>query len=151
MRPPGESSLRGRYSESVDAGDLGLVLIPLLAETPAEAARAATLLGDSKDAGVVEVLTAALGEASREPRRELVLALGRVGGAEAAPMLAKELFHDSPEVRAVAAEALGRIGSAEHRAALKSLEQDYYRRVREAATAAGQALAGRTTAGGGKP
>lgn len=31
MRPPGESRARSRYSESVNAGDLGLVLIPLLA------------------------------------------------------------------------------------------------------------------------
>jgi len=126
-------------------------LLPLLLETPAEAGLAATLLAGQRTPEVVEALRRALEDPTRLPRRELVQALGRAGGAPEAPLLARELFHDSPDVRAAAAEALGRVGGREHVAELTALEQDYYRRVREAAVAAREALANRTTAGGGKP
>lgn len=127
------------------------LLIPLLAETPAEAALAATLLGGLRTPESVEALTVALEDPTRGPRRELVQALGQVGGEADAALLARELFHDSPEVRAAAAEAVARVGGRAHLAELKALEEDYYRRVREAAVAASKTLAGRTTAGGGKP
>lgn len=111
-------------------------LVPLLEASPGEAALAAVLLARSGVRSAAEALAKELEDPTLGSRREFLQALGELGDASHAPLIARDLFHDSPEVRAAAAEALARVGTRDQTEQLKALEGDYHRRVREAAGAA---------------
>jgi len=113
-------------------------LIPLIKEGGAEAAVVAGLLGDLKSKEAVPELLKYLDDPTAVARRDVLLALGRIGDSRAAEVIARDLNHDSPEVRAAAAEALASVGTLSQLEALDALKGDYYRRVRESAE---QALA----------
>lgn len=111
-------------------------------------AAAALLLGELKAKGAVGAMVKCLEDPSGVARREVLIALGKIGDARALEPLGRDLYHDSPDVRAAAAEALAHFArSAAPEAvtplragpmadALEGLKGDYYRKVREAAEAA---------------
>ncbi|ATB48154.1 HEAT repeat domain-containing protein [Corallococcus macrosporus] len=101
-----------------------------------EAALAAALLGRLQAKDAVPTLVKALDEPNSVARRDVLLALGSIGDAQAADAVAKDLFHDMPEIRAAAASSLRKLGSAAHADPLEALKGDYFRTVREAAGAA---------------
>jgi HEAT repeat protein len=105
-------------------------------EGGAEAVLGASILGRLKVKDAVETLTKALDDPSSVARREVLLALGEIGDAQAAEAVARDLYHDLPEVRVAAATALQKIGTSAQTEALDALKSDYYRRVRDAASAA---------------
>lgn len=109
------------------------VLIPLVTEGGAEAGIAASLLGDIKATGATDALLKYLEDPNAVARRDVLLALGRIGDRKAADVIARDLYHDSPEVRAAAAEALASVGTVAQFESLDALKGDYYRRVRESA------------------
>ena len=88
----------------------------------------------AKDA--VPTLIKALDEPNSVARRDVLLALGAIGDAKAAEVVARDLFHDLPEIRAAAASALKKIGTPTQAESLDALKGDYFRTVREAAGAA---------------
>ena len=97
-------------------------------------------------------LVAVLNDPEAVARREALLALGRLGDAQAAPVIARDLFSDSAEVRAAAAKALASLKVPTHLDALDALTGDYDRKVRESARAALEVLApSGTPAQEGKP
>jgi HEAT repeat protein len=93
----------------------------------------------AKDA--VDVLLKSLDLPDNVARRDILVALGRIGDVRAAETLSKDLYNDSPDVRAAAAEALAVVGNGVQREALEALKGDYYRRVRESAQTALEHLA----------
>ncbi|AEI67362.1 HEAT repeat-containing PBS lyase [Corallococcus macrosporus] len=101
-----------------------------------EAALAAALLGRLQAKDAVPTLVKALDEPNSVARRDVLLALGSIGDAQAAEAVAKDLFHDMPEIRAAAASSLRKLGGAAHADPLEALKGDYFRTVREAAGAA---------------
>lgn len=101
-----------------------------------ETALAANILGRLRAKDAVGTLTKVLEDPGTVARRELLLALGEMGDPQAADVVAKDLYHDLPEVRFAAATALQRMGTGAQAEALDALKSDYYRRVREAASAA---------------
>jgi len=105
-------------------------------EGGAEAALAAALLGRLRAKDAIPTLLKALDETNSVARRDVLLALGELGDAQAADAVARDLFHDLPEVRAAAATALRKMGPGSHTESLDALKSDYFRSVREAAGAA---------------
>lgn len=128
---------KSRALEALSRFELEPSAIPALEgvvrEDGAEAALAAQLLGHMGAKDSAPVLVAYLKDPTGVARREVLLALGRLGAASAAEIVGKDLFDDSPDIRAAAAEALAALGPGQHRDALEALQGDYYRRVREAA------------------
>jgi HEAT repeat protein len=105
-------------------------------EGGAEAALAANLLGQIQAKDAVPTLMKALDDHTSVARRDILLALGEIGDTQAAEVVARDLFHDVPEIRVAAATALAKIGTPAQAEALDALKGDYYRRVREASSAA---------------
>ncbi|WP_342373799.1 HEAT repeat domain-containing protein [Myxococcus stipitatus] len=101
-----------------------------------EAALAAMLLARIQAKDAVPTLIKALDETNTVARRDVLLALGTLGDAQAADVVARDLFHDLPEIRAAAATALKRMGATTQTESLDALRSDYYRTVRDAAGAA---------------
>lgn len=137
---------RVRFLEALRATPLSVEaapsLVALVKEGGAEAGTAALMLGELGYAPAVDPLLDYLGEPTSIARREVLVALGKLGVAKAADAVGKELYSDSADVRAAAAEALSALGAGSHADALDALKGDYYRRVREAATATQTKLAG---------
>jgi len=106
----------------------------------AEGTVAASLLGALEDRGGARVLLARLQASGNEGRREMLLALARLGDASAAEVVARDLYHDSSDIRAAAASTLAEVGGPAHLESLSALEGDYYRKVREAAGRAASKL-----------
>ncbi|GEL71706.1 HEAT repeat domain-containing protein [Myxococcus virescens] len=117
-------------------GSASAQLQAVVREGGPEAALAAALLGRIQAKDAVPTLVKALDEPNSVARRDVLLALGSIGDAQAADAVAKDLFHDLPEIRAAAASSLRKLGSAEHADQLEALKADYFRTVREAAGAA---------------
>ncbi len=111
-------------------------LIAILKEGGPEASIAAQLLGRLRAKEAVEPLMAHLQEATSFARRHALIALGQIGDARAAEIIARDLNHEISDVRAAAVEALDALGANPRPNALDALKGDYYRRVREAAEAA---------------
>lgn len=111
-------------------------LVKLVGEQGPEAALAAQLLGELKAPGSLDALLKVLGDRNAVARREVLIAVGHLGGATAIDTVARDLYSESPDARAAACEALGELGAGRHLDALDALKGDYYRRVREAAQAA---------------
>ena len=128
-------SLRG---SGVSAAAGAPVLVPLLKEGGPEAVLIAGLLGDMKARDATGALMKYLEDPNAVGRRDVLLALGRIGDSKASEVVARDLNHDSPEVRAAAAEALASLGTVGQLESLDALKGDYYRRVRLSAE---QALA----------
>lgn len=116
--------------------DATATLEGLLREGGADAAHAAHLLGELRAKAAVDTLINYLENTTGVARKEVLLALGKIGDPKAAAVVGKDLYHDSPDVRAAAAEALATLGAGPHQDALDALKGDYFRRVREAAQAA---------------
>ncbi len=119
-------------------------------EGGAEAVLAASLLGTIKAMDAVPTLMKALDEPTSVARRDILLALGKLGDKQAAEVVARDLYHDLPEIRAAAATALQTLGTPAQVEALDALKGDYYRRVREAAIAASAKTGGGTAAEGAR-
>ncbi|GHG77623.1 HEAT repeat domain-containing protein [Comamonas sp. JC664] len=100
-----------------------------------EAALAAALLGRMQAKDAVPTLVKALNETNSVARRDVLLALGSIGDAQAVDAVAKDLFHDLPEIRAAAASSLRKLGPSAYADQLDALKSDYFRTVREAAGA----------------
>ena len=105
----------------------------LVSRGGAEGALAASLLGTLEDHDGARVLLARLQAPGNEGRKELLLALARVGDTSAAEVVARDLYHDSSDIRAAAAATLAEVGGPAQLESLSALRGDYYRRVREAA------------------
>ncbi|MBS1149331.1 MAG: lyase HEAT-like repeat protein [Myxococcaceae bacterium] len=110
-------------------------LVQLVKEGGAEAGTAALLLGDMGATDAVDALLKTLEDPTCVVRREVIASLGKLKDPRAAAMVGKDLYNDSADVRAAAAEALATLGAGDHADALDALKGDYYRRVREAASA----------------
>lgn len=117
-------------------------LVALIKEGGAEAALAASVLGEMQAADAVPALLELLEDPTAVARREVLLALGRLKDPRAADAVARDLYSDRAEVRAAAAEALGHLGATQHLEAIDALKGDYYLRVRDAASAAVTRLGG---------
>lgn len=111
-------------------------LVALIKEGGAEAALAASILGEMQAADAVPALQQLLEDQTAVARREVIIVLGRMKDPRSADVVARDLYSDRPEVRAAAAEALGRLGASQHLEAIDALKGDYYRRVRDAASSA---------------
>lgn len=116
-------------------------LLAILPEGGVEVGLAAQLLGELRAKEAVDPLMRLLEDRTALARREVLLALGKLGDPKAAEVIARDLYHDSPDVRAAAAEALATIGGPAQLEPLDALKGDYYRKVRESAEAALQRLA----------
>ncbi|NVJ27581.1 HEAT repeat domain-containing protein [Myxococcus sp. AM011] len=112
------------------------VLQTVVTEGGPEAALAAGLLGRIQSKEAVPTLIKALDETNSVARRDVLLALGTLGDAQAAEVVSRDLFHDLPEIRAAAATALKRMGATNQGESLDALKSDYFRTVRDAAGAA---------------
>ncbi len=110
-------------------------LLQLVKEGGAEAGTAALLLGEMAAVEAVDPLLKTLEDPTCVVRREVIAALGRLKDPRAAAMVGKDLYNDSADVRAASAEALASLGAGDHGDALDALKGDYYRKVREAASA----------------
>src|SRR5215217_104256 len=124
------------------------VLQTVVTEGGPEAALAAGLLGRIQSKDAVPTLIKALDETNSVARRDVLLALGTLGDAQAAEVVSRDLFHDLPEIRAAAATALKRMGATNQGESLDALKSDYFRTVRDAAGAALEK--GGTAAGGAR-
>lgn len=111
-------------------------LLQLVKEGGAEAGVAATLLSEMGSKAATPVLLALLDDPEAVARREVLLALGKLGDASAAESIARDLYSDSAEVRSAAARALALLKTPAQLEAIDALKGDYDRRVRESATAA---------------
>lgn len=112
----------------------------LLKEGGPEAGVAATLLADMNAKGAVQSLLSMLDDQETLGRRDVLLALGKLGDPKAAELIARDLYSDSAEVRTAAARALAELKVPAQREAIDALKGDYDLRVRNAATAALDAL-----------
>jgi HEAT repeat protein len=121
--------------------DAAPALERLLVEGGAEAGTAARLLAEMRATSAVPALVKLLSDSETVARREVLLALGRLGDEKVAPLIAKDLFSDSAEVRSAAARALAALKAPTHLDALDALTGDYDRQVRESARAALDVLA----------
>jgi HEAT repeat protein len=116
--------------------DAAAPLRALVKEGGAEAGAAALILAEIRDLEAVPAMLALLGDPTALSRREVLLALGRLGDPRAADAVSRDLYSDSAEVRAAAAEALGLLQAGAHLEAVDALRGDYDLRVREVASAA---------------
>ena len=112
------------------------VLVQLVKDGGVEGGLAAQLLGDVGAADAVAPLLKALEDPTLVPRREVLLAVGRLKDPKAADVIARDLYNDRYEVRSAAAEALETCGAPVALDALDALKGDYYRKVREATSKA---------------
>lgn len=128
---------RLRLVEALQRSGVSTSAVPVLEqvvkEGGPESALAAGMLGDLKATHAVDVLLKYLDDPNAVARRDVLLALGKIGDPKAAEVVARDLNHDSPDVRSAAAEALASVGSVAQFEALDALKGDYYRRVRESA------------------
>lgn len=115
-------------------------LIQLVKEGGAEAGAAAMLLAEMNAQAATPVLRALLDDPEAVARRDVLLALGKLGDQSAAESIARDLYSDSADVRAAAARALALLKSPGQTEAIDALKGDYDRRVRESASAALDAL-----------
>ena len=86
------------------------------------------------------LLLALLDDPETIARRDVLLALGRLGDEKATATVARDLFSDSAEVRSAACRALAQLKATSQLEAIDALKGDYDRRVRESAQAALNAL-----------
>lgn len=112
----------------------------LVKEGGSEAGFAALLLADMGARASAPALAQLLDDPELVARREVLTALGRLGDASVSEAVARDLYSDSALVRAAAAVALMQMKSTTQLEAIDALKGDYDRRVREAATAAHEAL-----------
>jgi HEAT repeat protein len=82
------------------------------------------------------VLAARISAGGASGRVEAIEALGQLGGPDAGPVLARELWSERPEVRAAAARAVGRLRHEPAAPWLEALRSDYCGEVRRAAVEA---------------
>mgnify|MGYP002351663327 CR=1 FL=1 len=105
----------------------------LVKEGGLEAGTAARLLGEMGAKGSVPLLLSLLNDPETVARREVLLALGRLGDERAVEVVARDLYSDSAEVRAAACRALAALQPRDQLEAIDALKGDYDRRVRESA------------------
>ncbi len=123
------------------------VLLQLVKEGGAEAGVAATLLSEMGARTAIPVLVALLDDPEAVARRDVLLALGKLGDASATEAIARDLYSDSAEVRSAAARALALLKTPAQLEAIDALKGDYDLRVRESATAALNVLSPAAPAG----
>jgi HEAT repeat protein len=116
--------------------DTAPVLVALIKEGGAEAALAAAILGEMQASEAVPALLALLEDQTAVARREVLFVLGRLRDPRAADVVARDLYSDRAEIRAAAADAVGQLGATQQLEAVDALKGDYYRAVRDAASAA---------------
>lgn len=119
----------------------------LVKEGGTEAGGAALLLADMGVKTAAAPLATLLDEPELVARRDVLVALGKLGDPSVANAVAKDLYSDSALVRAAAARALMQMKAPTQLEAIDALKGDYDRRVREAATAAHEALSPPSTGG----
>lgn len=112
----------------------------LVKEGGVEAGTAARLLGDMGAKEAVPMLLSLLDDPEAVARRDVLLALGKLGDQRASDAIARDLYSDSAEVRSAACRALAALKSPAQLEAIDALKGDYDRRVRESAEAALNAL-----------
>ena len=95
----------------------------------------------------IPVLVALLDDPEAVARRDVLLALGKLGDASATEAIARDLYSDSAEVRSAAARALALLKTPAQLEAIDALKGDYDLRVRESATAALNVLSPAAPAG----
>ncbi len=125
---------------SID-GPLVPRLVSFLKDGGPEIAAVAGLLAASGARSAVDPLVAILAQGGAAPRRDVIVALGRLGEPRASDVIGRFLYDDSPDIRAAAAGALHALGAGKSVDALDALKGDYYRTVRDEAVAAMQQLA----------
>ena len=113
----------------------------LAKEGGSEAGAAAQLLAEMNAKSAVPVLVSLLDDPESVARRDVIVALGRLGDPRAADSVEKDLYSDSAEVRTAAARALMLMKVPSQVEAIDALKGDYDLQVRNAATAAVDALA----------
>lgn len=111
------------------------VLLPVVKEGGADAALAASLLGDIRSPDVVAPLMTLLDDQTMVGRRDVLIALGHLRDPRSAEVVGRDLYSDSADIRAAAAEALATIGVGTNAEALDALKGDYSFNVRETAQA----------------
>ncbi len=111
------------------------VLLPVVKEGGADAAVAASLLGDIRSPDVAAPLMALLDDQTMVGRRDVLTALGHLKDPKSAGVVGRDLYSDRADVRAAAAEALATIGAGTNAEALDALKGDYSLNVRETAQA----------------
>ena len=127
----------------------GLILPPeaapkleqLAREGGAEAGAAAVMLSEMGAKTAVPVLIALLDDQVSVARRDVLHALGRLGDPRASDAIARDLYSDSAEVRSAAARALAQLKVPAQLESIDALKGDYDLQVRNAASAAIDALA----------
>jgi HEAT repeat protein len=128
---------RSRLLEGLRTQSLAPSAVPILLdvvnEGGADAATAASLLGNLQSATAVAPLLAMLDDPTTVARRDVLLALGRLKDPKAADGVGHDLYSDSAPVRAAAAEALATLGLGSNGEALDALKGDYAVQVRVAA------------------
>jgi HEAT repeat protein len=142
------SELAGDRTRLVDPLK-GLVLPPeaseklqgLLREGGSEAGTAASLLGEMGAKAAVPALLTVLDDQEAVGRREVLLALGKLGDPRAAEPIARDLYSDNALVRSAAARALAQLKVPAQVEAIDALQGDYDLQVRTSATAALEVLA----------
>ena len=112
----------------------------LVKEGGAEAGAAAQLLGEMGARDAVPVLLALLDDQEAVARREVLLALGRLGDPRAVDAVARDLYSDTAEVRSAAARALAQLKATGQAEAIDALKGDYDLQVRNSATSALETL-----------
>jgi HEAT repeat protein len=115
------------------------VLEPLLRDLKDEkldVPKAAAVLGQIKDARIVEKLAVAVSDANRDVRKAVAQALGQIRDTHAVEPLIDALTDEDAGVREAAAQALGQIRDAHAVEPLIVALQDRYQRVLEAVVAA---------------
>ncbi|MGV3624427.1 MAG: HEAT repeat domain-containing protein [Archangium sp.] len=122
----------------------------LVKEGGVEAGTAARLLGEMGAKSAVPMLLSLLDDPEAPARREVLLALGRLGDAKAVDPIARDLYSDSAEVRSAACRALAALKAPAQSEAIDALKGDYDRRVRESAEAALAVLSPGTPPEGGR-
>jgi HEAT repeat protein len=120
----------------VPPADGAPALIQLVKEGGAEAGAAASLLSEMGAKSSTAVLVALLDDPEAVARKEVLLALGKLGDASAAEAMARDLYSDSAEVRGAAVRALALLKAPVQLEAIDALKGDYDRSVRESASAA---------------
>jgi cellulose synthase operon protein C len=131
---------RSRMLEALRDRPLGKSSVELLTrimqEGGGDAGLAALAIADAKGVDAAPIMVKLLADPTTVARRDLVVALGRLGQSSNAEAVAKELFSDAAAVRAAAAESLGALGAASAVEPLDALKGDYSLQVRNAAAAA---------------
>ncbi len=108
----------------------------LVKEGGVEAGTAARLLGEMGAKDAAPMLLSLLDDPEAVARREVLLALGKLGDAKAGEAIARDLYADSAEVRSAACRALAALKAPAYVEAIDALKGDYDRRVRDSAEAA---------------